>query len=130
MDGLDFIRDLIGHGVVKNATLRIDGKPHHFSYNSSRSFSDWIHGFTGTDPATIDGIIRLAKNTGGGGFKIVKGVATPIGPVGAPRTGDRRRSFSVTLRSDVDEWLRSHPNMADVVREAIDRAYKDSKKQS
>lgn len=129
MDGLDFITALIGHGVVKNATLKIDGKPHHFGYKTSRSFSDWVHGFKGTDHSKIDGIIRFAKHTGGGGFKIVKGVATPIAPVGAPRTGDVRRSFSVALRSEIDQWLRSQSNMAEVVREAIDRAYRESKNQ-
>ncbi len=125
MDGLDFMATLIGHGVVKNATLKIAGKPHYFGYKSSRSFSDWVHGLKGTDPTTIDGIIRLAKHTGGGGFTIVKGEATPIAPVGAPRTGDRRRSFSVTLRSDVDAWLGSQSNMAEVVRNAIDRDYQE-----
>ena len=129
MDGLYFIKTLIGHGVVKNATLKIDGKPHHFGYKSTIAFSDWVYGFKGNDPKTIDGTIRFAKNTGGSGFIISKGVATPIAPVGAPRAGDVRRSFSVTLRSDVDAWIRSHPNMAEFVRAAIDRAYHDSQNQ-
>lgn len=128
MDGLDFMTTLIGYGVVKNATLRIDGKPNHFGYKSTKDFSAWINGFKGADPRTIDGIIRFTKQTGGGGFTIVKGEATPIAPVGGPRTGDRRRSFSVTLRSDVDEWLGSQSNMAEVVRGAIDRAYEDGRR--
>ena len=129
MDGLDFIVITIHDGVIKNATLKIDGKPHNFGYRNPMKLSDWIDGFRGTDPKAIDGIIRFAKQTGGGGFIVSQGVATPIAPVGAPRRGDVRRSFSVTLRSEVDEWLRSQPNMADVVRRAIDRAYKENQNQ-
>ena len=128
MDGLDFMTTLIGYGTVKNATLKIDGKPHNFGYKAPMKFSDWIHGLKDTDPRTIDGVIRFAKHTGGGGFIITKGVATPIAPVGPPRKGDVRRSFTVSLRSDVDEWIASHGNIADLMRRLIDRAYLDHKK--
>jgi len=127
MDGLDFMSALIGHGTVKNATLKIDGKPHNFGYKAPMTFSDWAHGFKDTDPRTIDGVIRFAKHTGGG-FIINKGVATPIAPVGGPRKGDIRRSFTVSLRSDVDVWIASHSNIAETVRGLIDRAYQDHKK--
>jgi|GEM_PF-4803862 len=127
MDGLDFMTTLIGYGTVKNATLKIDGKPHNFGYKAPMTFSDWVHGLKDTDPRTIDGIIRFPKHYGGGGFIITKGVATPIGPVGGPRKGDVRRSFTVSLRSDVDAWIASHGNIAETMRRLIDRAYRDHK---
>lgn len=92
------------------------------------TFPDWVHGFKGTDPRTIEGVIRFAKHTGGGGFIITEGVATPIAPVGGPRKGDVRRSFTISLRSDVDAWIASHGNMAKTVRGLIDRAYQEHKK--
>ena len=128
MDGLDFMSALIGHGTVKNATLKINGKPHNFGYKAPMTFSNWAHGLKNIDPRTIDGVIRFAKNTGGGGFIITEGVATPIGPVGGPRKGDVRRSFTVSLRSDVDAWIASHGNIAEMMRGLIDRAYQEHKK--
>ena len=127
MDGLDFMSALIGHGTVKNATLKIDGKPHNFGYKAPMTFSDWAHGFKDRDPRTIDGVIRFAKHTGGG-FIINKGVATPIAPAGGPRKGDVRRSFTVSLRLDVDAWIASHSNIAEMMRGLIDRAYQEYKK--
>ena len=114
MDGLDFITTtLIGYGTVKNATLKIDGNPHNFGYKAPMTFNVWVHVFKSVNHKKISGIIRFSKHTGGGGFVIAEGVATPIAPVGGPRKGDVRRAFTVSLRSDVDAWIASHGNIAE-----------------
>ena len=128
MDGLDFITTLIGlDRRVDNATLKVNGKPHNFGYKAPMTFNVWVHGLKDTDHKKISWVVRFSKPTGGGGFIIAEGVATPIAPVGGPRKGDVRRVFTVSLRSDVDAWIASHGNIAEVMRRLIDRAYQEHK---
>jgi hypothetical protein len=124
MDGLDLITSAIGHGVVSSARIRINGKPHNWS--KAINFSDWIHGFAGTDPTTIEGVIRFDKHTGGGGVTISQGIATPIAPPGRPPIATDRLSCSTPLDPEVKAWVKSQVAIAAFVRGLIDRAYREA----
>lgn len=125
MDGLDFITALMGHSAIKNATLKIDGRPHNFGHKKPLNFSAWIHGFTGTDTASIDGTIRFAEHTGGGGVRIDRGVATPIAPAGRPPIATDRLCVSTPLDPKVRAWVKSQGPIAAFVRGLVEAAYQE-----